>query len=87
MISKRESSADKVYKGEENQKPKEQVEATKKVRVYPEGKPQVEGKYIERAELPQNYRASWVIFPLTWVDSTLLTSNDGELPTCYLERA
>ena len=28
--------------------PKEQVEATKKVRVYPE-KPQFEGKYIERA--------------------------------------
>lgn len=28
--------------------PEEQVEATKKVRVYPE-KSQVEGKYIERA--------------------------------------
>lgn len=31
--------------------PKEQVEATKKVRVYPE-KPQVEGKYIEGARTP-----------------------------------
>lgn len=48
----------------------------------------MEGKRIERARTtPRTTGLVGSSTPLHGVDSTLMTSNDSEIPTCYLGRA